>query len=106
MARFGLLLLNKGVWNQNNILNDSTYFKEMTATSQNINKSYGYLTWLNGKGSFMLPQSQFVFTGNIIPNAPADLYAALGKNDQKIYVVPSQNLVVIRMGDADRKSVV
>ena len=100
MARFGLLLLNKGVWNQNNILNDSTYFKEMTTTSQTINKSYGYLTWLNGKGSYILPQSQFVFTGNIIPNAPADLYAALGKNDQKIYVVPSQNLVVIRMGDA------
>ena len=100
MARFGLLLLNKGVWNQNNILNDSTYFKEMTATSQNINKSYGYLTWLNGKGSYMLPQTQFVFTGNIVPSAPADMYCALGKNDQKIYVVPSQNLVVIRMGDA------
>ena len=104
MARFGLLLLNKGVWNQNIILNDSTYFKEMTNASQNINKSYGYLTWLNGKGSYILPQSQFVFTGNIVPNAPADLYAALGKNDQKIYVVPSQNLVVIRMGDASGTS--
>ena len=100
MARFGLLLLNKGVWNQNIILNDSTYFKEMTSTSQSINKSYGYLTWLNGKGSYMLPQSQFVFTGSIVPSAPADMYCALGKNDQKIYVVPSQNLVVIRMGDA------
>ena len=100
MARFGLLLLNKGVWNQNNILNDSIYFKEMTTTSQSINKSYGYLTWLNGKGSYMLPQAQFVFTGNIVPSAPPDMYCALGKNDQKIYVVPSQNLVVIRMGDA------
>ncbi len=104
MARFGLLLLNKGVWNQNIILNDSTYFKEMTATSQNINKSYGYLTWLNGKGSYILPQSQFIFTGNIVPNAPNDMYCALGKNDQKIYIVPSQNLVVIRMGDASGTS--
>jgi hypothetical protein len=25
---------------------------------------------------------------------------ALGKNDQKIYVVPSKKMVVIRMGDA------
>jgi len=28
------------------------------------------------------------------------MYAALGKNDQKIYVVPSQNLVIIRLGDS------
>ncbi|MGA1227009.1 MAG: hypothetical protein ACO3VF_07190 [Tamlana sp.] len=27
------------------------------------------------------------------------MYAALGKNDQKIYVVPSKNLVVIRLGE-------
>ena len=28
------------------------------------------------------------------------MYAALGKNDQKIYIVPSKKLVVIRMGDS------
>jgi CubicO group peptidase (beta-lactamase class C family) len=28
------------------------------------------------------------------------LYAALGKNDQKIYVVPSKKLVIIRMGNS------
>ncbi|MCB0447174.1 MAG: serine hydrolase, partial [Gelidibacter sp.] len=39
------------------------------------------------------------FSGSLIPNAPNDMYAALGKNDQKIYVVPSKKLVVIRMGD-------
>ena len=48
----------------------------------------------------MLPQSQFVFAGSLIPAAPADMFAALGKNDQKIHIVPSRNLVVIRMGDA------
>jgi CubicO group peptidase (beta-lactamase class C family) len=99
MARFGLLLLNKGKWNQEVILSDTAYFRAMTNTSQNLNKSYGYLTWLNGKGSFMLPTSQFVSPTNLVPSAPADMYCALGKNDQKIYVVPSQNLVVIRMGD-------
>lgn len=31
-------------------------------------------------------------------NAPEDLFASLGKNDQKLYIVPSQNLVVVRMG--------
>lgn len=100
MARYGLLLLNRGKWNGTAILNDETYFNNMTTTSQSLNLSYGYLTWLNGKGSHMLPQTQFVFNGAMTPNAPADMYAALGKDDQKIYVVPSQQLVVIRMGES------
>lgn len=100
MARFGLLLLNKGVWDGTPILNDSNYLNSQASTSQNLNLSYGYLTWLNGKASHMRPAFQNVFTGPLIPNAPADTYAALGKNDQKIYVVPSQKLVIIRMGES------
>jgi len=100
MARFGLLMLNKGKWDRTPILSDTNYFNSQVNTSQNINNSYGYLTWLNGKSSFMVPTSQIVFSGYLIPNAPADLYAALGKNDQKLYVVPSQKLVVIRMGNS------
>lgn len=100
MARFGLLLMNNGKWDQTTILNDANYFTAQTNTSQNINPSYGYLTWLNGKSNYMLPTTQFLFNGMLVPNAPADLYCALGKNDQKIYVVPSQKLVVIRMGDS------
>ncbi len=100
MARFGLLMLNKGKWDSTVILQDTSYFNAQTNTSQNINLSYGYLTWLNGKTSHMLPTLQNVFSGSIAPNAPADMFAALGKNDQKIYVVPSQKIVVIRMGNA------
>jgi len=100
MARFGLLMLNKGTWDGTPILADTSYFNSQINTSQNLNLSYGYLTWLNGKASSMLPQTQIVFPVSIIPNAPADLYAALGKNDQKVYVVPSQKLVVIRMGNS------
>jgi len=99
MARFGLLMLNKGTWDSTPILADTNYFHSQINASQNLNLSYGYLTWLNGKASNMLPQTQIVFPDSIIPNAPADLYAALGKNDQKVYVVPSQKLVVIRMGN-------
>lgn len=100
MARFGLLLLAKGKWGQTTILADTNYMNTQTTSAQNINPSYGYLTWLNGKGSYMLPTLQFVFSGNLFPNAPADTYAALGKDDQKIYVVPSQQLVVIRIGES------
>lgn len=100
MARFGLLLLNKGKWDQTAILTDTNYFNAQVNTSQNLNLSYGHLTWLNGKASYMLPSLQFAFPGMMTPSAPADMYAALGKNDQKVYVVPSQKLVVIRMGES------
>lgn len=100
MARFGLLILNKGVWNSDTLLQDSSYYYDMTHTSQLLNLSYGYLWWLNGQNSFMIPGSQIVFNQSLFPDAPVDLFAALGKNDQKIYAVPSQNLVVVRMGNA------
>lgn len=100
MARFGLLMLNKGKWDGTAILADTNYFNAQVNTSQSLNLSYGYLTWLNGKATHMLPATSLVFNGSFAPNAPADMYAALGKNDQKIYVVPSQRLVVIRMGES------
>jgi CubicO group peptidase (beta-lactamase class C family) len=100
MARFGLLLLNKGKWSNTAILNDSAYLNSQVNSSQNLNLSYGYLTWLNGKSSHMMPTVSFAMSGSLIPNAPADMYAALGKNDQKLYVVPSQKLLVVRMGES------
>lgn len=106
MARFGLLMLAEGNWNGTAILNDPPYFQAMTNSSQTINPSYGYLTWLNGKNSFMVPQSQFSFNGSVMPNAPDDVYAALGKNGQIINVSPSENLVFIRMGNDDGNSLV
>lgn len=99
MARFGLLMLNKGKWENQQILNEA-YFTEATNTSQTINQAYGYLWWLNGKTSYHLPQSQLQFSGSIIPSGPSDMFMALGKNDQKIYVIPSKKMVIIRMGDA------
>ena len=99
MARFGLMALNNGNWNGNQVVNQN-YFTTATNTSQNINLSYGYLWWLNGKTSYHLPQVQTEFPGSIIPTGPNDMFMALGKNDQKIYVIPSKKMVIIRMGDA------
>jgi CubicO group peptidase (beta-lactamase class C family) len=100
MARFGLLMLNKGKWDNTTILSDTSYYQQMINTSQTLNKAYGYLWWLNGKSSFKMPSSQFTFSGSINPSAPNDLIMALGKNGQFINIVPSQNLVFIRMGNA------
>lgn len=98
-ARFGSLILKKGTWNGNVILNDANYFNAMVNTSQNLNLSYGYLWWLNGKASAMMPQSQIVFNTALAPDAPADMIMALGKDDKKIYVIPSLDVVVVRLGD-------
>jgi len=93
MARFGLLILNQGNWNGNQLLTDTAYFNEMVNTSQNLNNSYGYLWWLNGKANFMVPTLQTVFPGYMCPNAPADMISAIGSGGQFLNVVPSQNLV-------------
>jgi CubicO group peptidase (beta-lactamase class C family) len=100
MARFGLLLLNRGNWNGTQILTDTVYFNQMTNSSQNINPSYGYLTWLNGKSSYMVPGFQISIPGFLNAHAPADMYAAIGKNGQFINVVPGMGLVYVRMGNA------
>lgn len=99
MARYGLLIHGNGSWNGNQLIN-STYFNEMVNTSQNLNKSYGYLWWLNGKQSYMLPTTQFVFQGSYAPNAPSDMISALGRDGQIVSVSQSRGLVYVRMGEA------
>ncbi|WP_321828025.1 serine hydrolase domain-containing protein [Maribacter dokdonensis] len=103
MARFGILNLNQGNWDGTSILSDQEYFNAMTNSSQNHNLAYGYLYWLNGKSSFRLPSSEDEFTGSLIPNAPDDLIAGLGLNDQKLYMVPSLDMVIVRMGGASNE---
>lgn len=101
-ARFGLLMLNRGIWANDTLMEDQVYFDAMVNTSQDLNKSYGYLTWLNGKESYQLPGITVNIPGYTLPDAPADLFAAMGKDGQYNLIIPSQNMVVIRMGeDAD-----
>lgn len=100
MARYGLLILGKGNWNGTQVMTDTAYLRQMVNTSQTINPAYGYLWWLNGKSSFRVPTLQTTFPGPLNPSAPSDMIAALGKNGQIINIVPSQNLVYIRMGNA------
>ena len=99
MARFGLLTSANGTWEDTQIVSEN-FLNQATNTSQSINQAYGYLWWLNGKSSYHLPQSQAAFEGELIPNAPSDMYCALGRDDQKIYIVPSKDLVIVRMGES------
>ncbi|MEM9932757.1 MAG: serine hydrolase [Bacteroidota bacterium] len=106
MARFGLLVQNQGVWDGDTLLSDQEYFRDMISPSQELNPAYGYLWWLNGQRTYKLPGLQFDFGGEISPNAPSDMYAAMGKNGQILNIIPSENLIVVRMGNNPNNSLV
>ncbi|MEO6628691.1 MAG: serine hydrolase [Aquihabitans sp.] len=75
-------------------------------TPGTMNHAYGYLWWLNGQITYRLPRDeQAEQTGPLIPAAPMDTVAALGKDDQKLYLSDDLGLVVARQGArADNES--
>ena len=46
----------------------------------------------------MLPQRP-TQPGSLVPDAPTDAVAALGKDDQKLYVSRATGLVLVRLGE-------
>lgn len=100
-ARFGILTMNHGRWNGAQILADSALLQQARKPSGTDNLSYGWLWWLNGGASHRTPGPYLLPTnaGPLFSAAPADLAAALGKDDKKLYVVPSLGLVIVRLGE-------
>lgn len=98
MARFGILIANKGVWNGNTILTDTNYFNQMIGSSQSLNPSYGYLWWLNGKNSIIPPGDSLSYPSSLAPDAPADVVLAAGALGQYISISKSRGLIIIRQG--------
>jgi len=82
-AKFGLLYLHNGNWNGEQILNKSwiDFTKEPTNTS---NGEYGGHFWLN--------------TGGVFPDAPKDLYGLHGYQGQRVFIIPSKDLIIVRTG--------
>ncbi|MGH1517491.1 serine hydrolase domain-containing protein [Chryseobacterium sp. JK1] len=97
--QFGKLVLSKGKLNGKTYYQYDDYFQQMTNTSQDLNLSYGYLWWLNGKNSIKVPGFETTFNQSLVPDAPQDMFCALGKNGQILDIVPSQNLIILRMGE-------
>lgn len=85
-ARLGNLYLQEGVWNGEQILPKgftkfvSTLAAPWVADGRPI---YGSLFWINGDGGFPIPK---------------DAYMMLGAGGQYVTIIPSHDLVIVRLG--------
>ena len=52
----------------------------------------------------MAPTSQIVFPGSYAPDAPSDMFAAIGRNGQILSIAPSSGIVFVRMGDTNNSN--
>jgi len=102
MARFGLLVLSGGWWEETPVFDDPAYITHMLNTSQSFNLSYGYLWWLNGKSShrssYRISLFNNVIQGPIVPAGPQKMVVARGIGDKRIYIIPDEDLIVVRHG--------
>lgn len=98
IARFGQMILAGGVAADGARIISEASLRAMFGRSAS-NPAYGRLWWLNG-GDFVVRPGAHRAEGPLIRSAPADLVAALGFLDRRLYVVPSLDLVVVRTGNA------
>lgn len=105
LARFGLAVLAGGSWAGRELGLGDGYLGEALSPSSPLNLSYGFLWWLNGQKSHRLAGAPEVVDGPLIPSAPADLVAAQGAFRRLCHVVPSLDLVVVRLGGAQGEQV-
>ncbi|MEL6141306.1 MAG: serine hydrolase domain-containing protein, partial [Bacteroidota bacterium] len=106
MARFGLLMQNRGWWGNTAVLADTAYYHAMISPSQGLNPSYGYLWWLNGQERHIGPGLPITVNTSLAPDAPSDVYTAAGGQGQFISIAPSAGLIMIRQGLLDDDSFV
>lgn len=98
IAIFGQLVLDGGLARDGRRVVSKEALSALFVRSA-TNPAYGRLWWLNG-GVETIRAGGVRTPGQLIPAAPADLVAALGAMDRRLYVVPSRELVVVRTGQA------
>ena len=86
-ARFGQLYLNQGNWYGDQIV-DTSWVDFVSTPNTHSDGTYGGHFWLNAK------QHKY-------PDAPKDMYSCEGFEGQAVYIIPSYDLVVVRLGLAE-----
>jgi CubicO group peptidase (beta-lactamase class C family) len=96
-ARFGLLYLHDGIWNGERILPDGWVKYTSTPAPAAIRGEYGAQWWLN-HGSVSNPENR------TYPDVPNDSFQCEGFEGQYVFVIPSKDLVVVRLGLSQQKN--
>ena len=87
-SRFGLLYLQDGIFNGERILPEG-WVDYSTTPASHSDGNYGSFFWLN--------------KGKYYPSAPEDMYACNGHDGQRIFIIPSEGLIVVVVGYSPKK---
>lgn len=82
-AKLGLLYLHNGNWNGEQLFTKE-WVKYATTATPTSDGWYGAQIWLNA--------------GNRYPNVPKNMYFFSGYQGQNVFILPDEDLVVVRMG--------
>jgi CubicO group peptidase (beta-lactamase class C family) len=112
-VRLGQMILGHGSFNGHQIVPGELLQQAFVGTS--ANPSYGLSFWLNRTSGFLsgeadiekrldLKWNRASWRGICISkSAPPDMIAAIGSHYQRMFVIPSMNLVIVRESAADSK---
>jgi CubicO group peptidase (beta-lactamase class C family) len=107
-ARFGYMFLRQGNWNGRQIVSEE-WVEDATSPSQDLNAGWGYMWWLNHPGSLvsidnvLTPDYDEPTDLQLMPEAPEDMYWALGFGGRYIQVHPATDTVVVRLGGSQHE---
>jgi CubicO group peptidase (beta-lactamase class C family) len=90
-ARFGLLYLNDGVWNGERILPEGWVKYSTTPVSVAPKGEYGAQIWLNAGSKSNPEHCQF-------KGIPHDAFVFDGFEENNVTVIPSYDLIIVRLG--------
>jgi len=104
LARIGYLVLQGGRWRDDQLVSDE-YIEQMTSPSSSRNAGFGLLWWTNAEGRVVevrrqagFAQDKAPYEGRLAPGVPPDATWAFGYGQQYVAVVPSEDVVAVRLG--------
>lgn len=97
-ARFGLLYLQDGIWEGQRILPEGWVQYSVKPLELAPNGKYGAHWWV---GHHCLP----IYDPTLAASLPQDLFSARGHNDQYVTIIPSKQLVIVRLGYTEQNNV-
>ena len=96
-ARFGLLYLQGGIWEEERILPEGWVTYTTTPTPDAPKGEYGAHFWLNAGNPDNTADRRY-------PDSPREVYEASGFQEQKVIVIPSKKMVLVRFGATQVRS--